>query len=311
MKNRVATQFKKISGRFHRTIAKSFRKQLQSRTMVFVLLSVLFPTVALAAETPQLRFVSAIDAVFSEIVNFLAGIFFFEVKGFPLIVLWLIAGAIFFTLRMSFINIRGFKHAIEVVQGKYDDPNDEGDVSHFQALATALSGTVGLGNIAGVSIAVQVGGPGAVVWMTLGGFLGMSSKFVECTLAQMYRRVQPDGTVAGGPMYYISKGLSDRGLRPVGQVLAIIFALLCVIASLGGGNMFQANQAYAAVAGVIPGLPNWLFGLVVAVLVGFVIIGGIRRIASVTARLVPAMAVIYVLATAARSRPPYRRLVCR
>ena len=135
-------------------------------------------------------------------VNFLAQIFFLEILGLPFIVLWLMIGAIFFTLRMGFVNIRAFKHAIDVVTGKYDDPNDEGDVSHFQALATALSGTVGLGNIAGVAIAVQVGGPGAIFWMTLGGFFGMSSKFVECSLAQMYRRIQPDGTVAGGPMYY-------------------------------------------------------------------------------------------------------------
>ena len=189
----------------------------------------------------------------------------------------------------------GFKHAIDVVQGKYDDPHDEGDVSHFQALATALSGTVGLGNIAGVAIAVQIGGPGAIVWMTLGGFFGMTSKFIECTLAQQYRMVKPDGTVSGGPMYYLSRGLAERGMRPLGKVLAILFAVLCVGASFGGGNMFQSNQAYAAVAGVLP-MPSWLFGVIVAALVAVVILGGISRIASITGSLVPAMAVIYVVA---------------
>jgi AGCS family alanine or glycine:cation symporter len=269
---------------------------LRPGSWLLLLLIPLIPRVARAAEETESGFLGAIDAVFSGLVDFLATIFFFEVFGIPFIVLWLIVAAIFFTIRMNFINLRGFKHAIDVVQGKYDDPNDEGDVSHFQALATALSGTVGLGNIAGVAIAVQVGGPGAVLWMTLGGFFGMTSKFVECTLGQMYRRTLPDGTVAGGPMYYISRGLAERGMRPLGKALGILFALLCVMASFGGGNMFQANQAYAAVAGLFPALPSWVFGLLVAILVAVVIIGGISRIASVTSRLVPAMAVIYVLA---------------
>jgi AGCS family alanine or glycine:cation symporter len=282
--------------RFRKQINRRLLRIIKQKAWLLLLLIPLFPTIALAQEVPDSGFLGGIDTVFSKIVDFLAAIFFFEILGIPLIVLWLVIAAIFFTFRMGFVNLRGFKHAIDVVQGKYDDPNDEGDVSHFQALATALSGTVGLGNIAGVAIAVQVGGPGAIVWMTLGGFFGMTSKFVECTLGQMYRRTLPDGTVAGGPMYYISAGLAERGMRPLGKGLALLFALLCVLASFGGGNMFQANQAYAAVAGIVPGLPNWIFGLVVAILVGFVIIGGINRIASVTSRLVPAMAVIYVLA---------------
>ncbi|MGF1482469.1 MAG: alanine/glycine:cation symporter family protein [Cyanophyceae cyanobacterium] len=253
------------------------------------------PNVALAQEETAGGFIGSIDAVFSQLVEGLGAVLFFEIAGFPFIVLWLIGGAIFFTLRMGFINVRGFKHAIDIVRGKYDDPEDEGDVSHFQALATALSGTVGLGNIAGVAIAVQIGGPGALVWMTLGGFFGMSSKFIECTLAQEYRLVRPDGTVSGGPMYYLSRGLSRRGMRPIGKGLAFLFAILCIGASFGGGNMFQSNQAYAAVAGVVP-IANWVFGLVVATLVGIVILGGISRIASITSSLVPAMAVIYVLA---------------
>lgn len=277
---------------------KTLKQNLNRWKGLLFLFVLATPTVAIAQEVAEIKpsgFLAGLDAVFSQIVNVLAQVFFFEIFGLPFIVLWLILGAIFFTLRMGFINIRGFKHSFDVVTGKYDDPNDEGDVSHFQALATALSGTVGLGNIAGVALAVQVGGPGAIFWMTLGGFFGMSSKFVECSLAQMYRRIQPDGSVAGGPMYYLSKGLGERGLHPLGQGLAVLFALLCILASMGGGNMFQANQAYAALAGIFPALPNWIFGLIVAVLVGVVIIGGITRIASVTARLVPAMAVIYVL----------------
>lgn len=257
----------------------------------------LVPKLALAQEEESPGgFVGALDSVFSQLVSILDKILFFEIAGFPLIVLWLICGSIFFTLRMGFVNIRGLKHAIDIIQGKYDDPEDDGDVSHFQALATALSGTVGLGNIAGVAIAVQTGGPGAVLWMTLGGFFGMSSKFTECTLAQKYRRVRADGTVAGGPMYYIARPLADKGLRPVGKGLAGLFAILCIGASFGGGNMFQSNQAYAAVSNVVPGIPSWVFGIAVAVIVAIVIIGGISRIASITGSLVPAMAVIYLIA---------------
>ena len=271
----------------------------QSRWLLCLVLATiasLVPKMALAAEeeTPQ-GFVGALDSVFSSLVNVLDKILFFEIAGFPLIVLWLICGSIFFTVRMGFINIRGLKHAIDIVQGKYDDPEDSGEVSHFQALATALSGTVGLGNIAGVAIAVQTGGPGAVLWMTLGGFFGMSSKFIECTLSQKYRRVRADKTVAGGPMYYIARPLANRGLRPVGKALAGLFAILCIGASFGGGNMFQSNQAYAALSNVVPVIPSWIFGLIVAVIVGIVIIGGISRIASITGSLVPLMAVVYIL----------------
>jgi len=239
------------------------------------------------------------NAILSPIVNFLSTIFFFRIggeNGFPFIVLWLFVAAIFFTIRMGFINVRGFKHAIEVVQGKFDDPHDDGEVSHFQALATALSGTVGLGNIAGVAVAIQLGGPGAMFWLTIAGLCGMVSKFVECSLAVKYRRVLEDGTVLGGPMYYLTSGLSQRGMRPLGQGLAVLFCILCLGASLGGANMFQANQAYASIAGIFPGIPAWLFGIVLAVLAAVVIIGGIRRIGAVAEKLVPAMAVIYVVA---------------
>lgn len=243
--------------------------------------------------------VTGADVIFKPIVDVMATLLFFKIggeNGFPFIVLWLFVAAIFFTIRMKFINFRGFKHAIEVVQGKYDDPHDDGEVSHFQALATALSGTVGLGNIAGVAIAIQLGGPGAMFWLTLAGLFGMVTKFVECSLAVKYRRVLDDGTILGGPMYYLTRGLSPRGMRPLGQGLAVLFCILCLGGSLGGANMFQSNQAYASISGLIPGLPAWLFGLVLAGLAGFVIIGGISRIGAVAEKLVPAMAVIYVMA---------------
>lgn len=239
------------------------------------------------------------DALLAPIVSVLSTLLFFKIggeNGFPFIVLWLFVAAIFFTFRMKFINFRGLKHAVDIVQGKFDDPHDDGEVSHFQALATALSGTVGLGNIAGVAIAIQLGGPGAMFWLTIAGLCGMVTKFVECTLGVKYRRVLPDGTVLGGAMYYLTAGLTARGMRPLGQGLAVLFSILCLGGSLGGANMFQSNQAYAAIAGIIPGFPNWLFGLILAGLAGVVIIGGIKRIGSVAEKLVPSMAVIYVIA---------------
>ena len=241
--------------------------------------------------------VAGFDAILNLSVNFLETILFFKVCGLPLIITWLLIGATYFTLRMGFINIRGFKHAIDVALGRYDDPDEPGEVNHFQAIATALSATVGLGNIAGVAIAIQLGGPGAVVWMTLAGFLGMSSKFVECTLAQQYRTLRPDGTVAGGPMYYLSQGFDTLGLKPLGQGLAVSFALFCAIGALGGGNMFQASQARAAIAHILPAINNyaWLYGLVLASLAGLVIIGGVQRIGTVAETIVPTMAGLYVL----------------
>ncbi len=172
--------------------------------------------------------------------------------GLPAVVAWLVFGAVFFTLRMAFINLRGLGHAVHVTAGKYDNPDDPGEVSHFQALSAALSATVGLGNIAGVAVAVGTGGPGAIFWMVVAGFLGMSSKFTECTLGQMYRVVDENGTVSGGPMRYLSAGLDELGLGGLGKVLAVIFAIMCIGGSLGGGNMFQANQSYEAVADVVP-----------------------------------------------------------
>lgn len=219
-------------------------------------------------------------------------------KNIPFIVVWLVIGSIFFTLRMGFINVRGIRHAFDLARGKYDDPNAPGQVTHFQALATAVSGTVGLGNIAGVAVAVSLGGAGATFWMIMAGLLGMSTKFVECTLGVKYRQIASDGRVFGGPMNYLSHGLEKRGMKGLGKVLAVIFAVLAVGASFGGGNMFQANQAFEQLAGQIPALQGYgfWFGVLSAIMVGSVIIGGINSIAKVTEKVVPFMASIYVIA---------------
>jgi len=214
----------------------------------------------------------------------------------PIVVIWLVFGAIYFTFRMKFINFRGFKHAVELVKGDYDDPNDKGEVSHFQALTTALSATVGLGNIAGVAIAISVGGPGATFWMIVAGLLGMSAKFVECTLGVKHRKEDENGEISGGPMYYLRDGLAKYKMAGFGKVLAVLFAILCIGGSFGGGNMFQANQAYAQLSGQFPILAGNgpMFGLILAILVGVVIIGGIKSIANVTEKIVPLMAALYV-----------------
>ena len=217
-------------------------------------------------------------------------------SNIPLVVIWLIFGAVTFTILLRFIGFRGFKHAIQLVRGVYDDPNHKGEVTHFQALTTALSATVGLGNIAGVAIAISIGGPGATFWMIVAGLLGMSSKFVECTLGVKYRKIDKHGVVSGGPMYYLRDGLKKKNMKWLGIVLSIIFAVLVIGGSLGGGNMFQANQAFSQLAYLVPSIENhgmW-FGIILAILVGFVIIGGIKSIAKVTDKIVPFMAAIYV-----------------
>jgi len=255
-------------------------------------------------------FANGIDAIIngwlSPISNKIAGTVFysFSVAGadIKIIVLWLIAGAIFCTFYFNFINLRMFSHALDLVRGRYDKPKAKGEVSHFQALSTALSGTVGLGNIAGVAVAVSVGGPGATFWMILAGFLGMSLKFCECTLGVKYRIINSDGTVSGGPMHYLSRGLAEKGKAGLGKFLAIFFSICCIGGALGGGNMFQANQSFQQFVSVTGGEASffadkgWLFGLIIAVILGFVIIGGIKSIAKVTSRLVPLMALIYLAA---------------
>lgn len=271
-----------------------------------VMLAMLGSTVAFNASAAGLD--EKINEVVAPIVNPFVGMIFstipfpFSDVQVPWIVLWLVVAATFFTFYLGFINVRGFKHAIDLVSGKYSDPKakDQGEVSHFQALTTALSGTVGLGNIAGVAVAVSIGGAGATFWMILAGLLGMSSKFVECALGVKYRNTNPDGSVSGGPMYYLSKGLADRGNAAFGRTLAVLFSVFAIGGALGGGNMFQANQAFKQVVEVTGGASSfladkgWLFGLILAAIVGVVIIGGIKSIAKVTEKVVPFMAGIYV-----------------
>lgn len=219
----------------------------------------------------------------------------------PLIVCWLIFGALFFTVYFKFINLRGFKHAIDIVSGRYADPDHPGEVSHFQALTTAVSGTVGIGNIAGVAIVVSLGGPGAIFWLVVAGLLGMATKFVECTLGVKYRQHNLDGSVSGGPMYYLQRGFEARGLPKIGKGLGVFFAASIVVGCLGIGNMFQSNQAFAQIVEVTGGATSaladkgWLVGVVMAVFVATIIIGGIKSIGRVTGKLVPFMVLLYVI----------------
>lgn len=263
-----------------------------------------------------------IDEAFKPVSDFFSSVIFFEILGTPFVLILLVASAAFFTIYFGFPNIRHFWTAINVVRGKYDDidhhavgdpalaidgdikgtiedESKEGEVSHFQALATAVSGTVGNGNIAGVALAIALGGPGATFWMIVCGLLGMSTKFVECTLGVQYRDVGEDGTVYGGPMYYISKGLKEKGFKTLGKIAAVVFAIFCIGGSFGGGNAAQSNQATI----VIKEMFGWestaagaIVGVVLAILVGIIIIGGIKRIASVTEKVVPFMALMYLIA---------------
>ncbi|MEQ9408720.1 MAG: alanine/glycine:cation symporter family protein [Fuerstiella sp.] len=244
-----------------------------------------------------------INELFGQLNGYIASVIFYPIplgagKTIPAAVLWLVFGAGFLTIRMKFINFRGFRHAVLVTMGRYDNPDDEGEVSHFQALTAALSATVGLGNIAGVAIAVSLGGPGATFWMVIAGLLGMSSKFAECTLGQMYRVTRPDGRVMGGAMHYLSRGLTEQGLGGLGKVLAVLFAVLCVGGSFAGGNSFQVRQSLDAVSESIPILADypWIYGAVMTFAVGIVIIGGIRSIARVAEKIVPLMCGVYVVA---------------
>ena len=263
-----------------------------------------------------------IDEAFKPVSDFFSNVVFFKIFDTPVVLILLVLIALFFTLYFGFPNIRYFGKAINVVRGKYDhvdestsgndtlavdgdikdtisDESKEGEVTHFQALATAVSGTVGNGNIAGVALAIALGGPGATFWMIICGLLGMSSKFVECTLGVQYRDIGEDGTVYGGPMYYLSKGLKERGFALFGQITAVLFAIFCIGGSLGGGNAAQSNQATIVIKELM-GLESTsagaIIGIVLAILVGIIIIGGIKRIASVTEKIVPFMAVLYLVA---------------
>ena len=300
-------------------------------TILFALL--VLPILAFAQDG-EVGIDQKIDEAFGSATGWFVDFIFYQIPfGENVKVFWvlfpLILGAMYFTVYFKFINFRGFFTSINIVRGKYDDletgghvdvqkseftgeednpdtirveghGDGDGEVTHFQALTAALSATVGLGNIAGVAIAVSIGGAGATFWMIVAGFLGMASKFVECTLGVKYRDVGPDGTIYGGPMYYLSKGLGISGHAGLGKVLAVLFAIFCIGGSFGGGNMFQVNQAFQLVEHITGGEASflhgngWIFGLVMAVLVGIVIIGGIKSIAKVTDKIVPFMVVIYV-----------------
>ena len=246
-----------------------------------------------------------IDEAFQPISDFFNEVIFFTVGENPFVIYLLVGSAIFFTLYFGFPNIKYFITSINVVRGKYDDVekdntvSDDGEVSHFQALTTAVSGTVGNGNIAGVALAIALGGPGATFWMIICGLMGMSLKFVECTLGVHYRDVDENGVIYGGPMYYLSKGLKEKGFGTLGKISAVFFAIFCIGGSFGGGNAAQANQA-ALVLKDLLGLESTfsgaIIGMVLAIVVGIIIIGGIKRIASVTEKIVPFMALLYIVA---------------
>lgn len=248
----------------------------------------------------------AINQFFQPIVAFLDRILFwdpFALAGIelavkiPFIIIWLIVGAVFFTVYLRFINLRGFKHAIDLVLGKFDKDSTSGEISHFQALATATASTVGLGNIAGVAVAITMGGPGATFWLIVAGFLGMTTKLVECTLGVKYRKINADGTVSGGPMYYLRDGLARKGWPKSGKLLSVLFALFATIGAFGIGNMFQSNQMIAQTVATFPLLQGneLILGIVVAVLTGIVIMGGIKGIARVNDKLFPLMALVYLI----------------
>ncbi|MCB0400890.1 MAG: alanine:cation symporter family protein [Flavobacteriales bacterium] len=298
------------------------------KALFLFIISILTPFATFAQEEvePTMSVDQKIDSFFRPIADWVGGKIFYPIQlgdySVPLVLIILVLGAVFFTVYFKFANFTLFRTAIKVVKGDYDDidhhtadvaegdptpggdvfetigvENAEGEVSHFQALTAALSATVGLGNIAGVAVAISIGGPGATFWMIVAGLLGMASKFTECTLGVKYREVTPEGTVHGGPMYYLSKGLKERGMGFIGKFLAIFFAIMCVGGSFGGGNMFQANQAAAQLIGKLgieSGAAGAIIGIVMAIIVGAVIIGGIKRIGSVTEKVVPFMAALYV-----------------
>ena len=295
------------------------------KTKLTFLASFLFPFVALAQEK---GLDEKVNDAFMPFASWWEGFVLTSIPigeyNIPIVLILLIFGATFFTIYFKFPSISQFPLAINTVRGKYDeldhhgveqtdlnvadgdlqgtikDESQKGEVSHFQALATAVSGTVGLGNIAGVAVAIALGGPGATFWMIICGLIGMSTKFVECTLGVKYRDVDENGTVYGGPMYYLSRGLDQMGFKVLGKILGVVFAILCVGASFGGGNAFQSNQAAVQLTTMFDlqgGATGVIIGVILAILVGIVIIGGIKKIASVTEKIVPFMAGTYVLAS--------------
>lgn len=270
----------------------------------FVPLSLSSPALA-TNSAKALNFDQQVNSIISPIAHQLSSIVFYKINLFgysvPIIVLWLSVAAVFFTFYLNFVNLRGLATAFRLIRGDYTNPRATGEISHFQAVATAISGTVGIGNIGGVAVAITIGGPGATFWLIMAGFLSMSTKLVECTLGVKYRKVNPDGSISGGPMYYLEHYLKSRNYPTLGKCLGSFYALALVIGCLGIGNMFQSNQAYSqllAITGESQSFfadKGWLFGLIMAVLVALVILGGISSIAKVTAKLVPIMAILYVI----------------
>lgn len=271
---------------------------------LFAVLASVMLAVLLAPARAHAGVESFIESAAAPVADFLIKWVFYSVPMFgaqvKVVVLLLIGAAVFCTLYFRFINARGFGRAIALVSGRCDKSADApGEVSHFQALATACGATVGLGNIAGVAIAVSKGGPGATFWMIVAGLLGMSLKFCECTLGVKYRKENPDGSVSGGPMYYLSRGLGEIGFRRLGRVLSVLFAVFCIGGAIGAGGIFQANQSFKQLSQIagqdgFGPLSGWVFGILLAAALGVVIIGGIRQIARVTGKIVPFMAVIYI-----------------
>lgn len=237
------------------------------------------------------------QAVLETLTGFLSAILFFDIGGFPFIVLWLVVAAFFFTIYLRGVNFRLFKHALHIVSGKYDNAHDTGEVSHLQALLSALSATVGLGSIAGISVGVAIGGPGAIVWMVIAGLLGMATKFAEVTLSMCYRKVDADGKIYGGPFQYIEAGMRDAHFPRLGRALALLFAVFCLGGAIGGGNMFQSNQAVKIMTQTFPAVAElgWLLSLSFAALVGVVLLGSIKRIAKVAEAIVPLKGILYLL----------------
>lgn len=264
--------------------------------LTFVSILMLLPSLLFAAEG------GTFDTAVGTMNGYIASVLFYDVLpgegSMPFILAWLIIGAVYLTIRFGFINIRMMGHAFKVIRGKYQVPGSKGEVSPFQALTTALSATVGLGNIAGVAIAVGIGGPGATFWMIVAGFFGMTSKFTEVTLGQMYREFRPDGKILGGGMQYLSKGFAEKNMPRIGKVLSIIFAILVIGGALGAGNAFQVSQSMGAVQGEIPFFTDYpiAYGIIMALVVGLVIIGGIKRIAHTAESIVPLMVFIYLSA---------------
>ena len=287
-------------------IFKNFEIQIiQTTFMKKIFLLTFFTLFTLPISSQEKGLDQKIDEAFQPVSDFFNNVIFFSIGENPFVIYLLVGSAIFFTLYFGFPNIKYFMTSIRVVSGKYDEvekdesSSKDGEVSHFQALTTAVSGTVGNGNIAGVALAIALGGPGATFWMIVCGLMGMSLKFVECTLGVHYRDVDENGVVYGGPMYYLTKGLKEKGFATLGKISAVFFAIFCIGGSFGGGNAAQANQAALVLKDLLgfeSTFAGAVIGIVLALVVGVIIIGGIKRIASVTEKIVPFMALLYIVA---------------